>query len=206
MGRVWAIAEIDRALAREPEWTSGAKIDVTLTADSGAKLGATTIALPAGQRVAEINLADVALPPGDALLRMRIVPAGGGLPLVESLRFTIPAEAVGIGAPRIWRRGPTTGTQFQRTGDAAFRRNEWIRVEVPMSVAADRVEAELLDRSGNVVKIPVATTQPPPAPDVAWAVAEVSLAPLAAGDYAIRVRTTSGTTTTATVSAFRIVP
>ncbi len=206
MGRVWAIAEIDRAFARTPEWTAGARIDVTLTADNGTKLGATTIELASGQRVAEIELTDVALPPGDAVLRMRIVPAGGGLPLVESVRFTIPADMAGAGAPRLWRRGPTTGTLFQRTGDASFRRNEWIRVEVPLAAAAERVDAELLDRTGKVVKIPVASKLAPATGDVSWAVADVSLAPLATGDYAIRVATTTASVTTASVSAFRIIP
>lgn len=206
MGRVWAIAEIDRNLARDPEWTAGAKVDVTLTTDNGTKLGATAIDLAAGQRVAEIEFNDIALPAGDALLRMRIAPAGGGLPLVESVRFTVPADAPTIGGPRIWRRGPTTGTQFKRTGDAAFQRNEWIRVEVPMSSAADRVEAEVLDRTGKPVKMPVKSTLVPVADGLGWAVAEVALAPLAAADYAIRVTTTAGTTSTSTVTGFRIVP
>jgi hypothetical protein len=48
--------------------------------------------------------------------------------------------------------------------------------------AAERVEAELLDRTGKVVKIPVASKLAPPTGDVSWAAADVSLAPLATGD------------------------
>jgi hypothetical protein len=64
----------------------------------------------------------------------------------------------------------------------------------------------LLDRTGKVVKIPVASKLAPATGDVSWAVADVSLAPLATGDYAIRVATTTASVTTASVSAFRIIP
>ena len=205
-GRLWAIAELDRTLARSPEWTAGAKIDATLTAGDGTKLGATTLELASGQRSAGIDMPDVALPPGDVVLRMRITPAGGGLPLVESVRFAIPPAPSPVGSPRLWRRGPSTGTQFQRTGDAAYRRNEWLRIEVPLAAAAESVQAELLDRTGKVLKVPVNATLSPAEGDLSWAVADVALAPLAAADYAVRVKVVLAGATHETLLAFRIVP
>jgi VWFA-related protein len=205
-GRVWAVAELDRTLARSPEWAGGARVEATLAGSDGSKLASTTLALAPGVRSLPIELDGVALPQGEAVLRLRLVPTGGGLALMETVRFTVPASVAGVGAPRLWRRGPITGPQFVATGDAAFRRNEHLRVEVPASGPIDAVTAELLDRTGRVLPIPVAARTSTPSGGVSWGTAELALAPLAAGDYALKITVTTGGATQEALTAFRVIP
>ena len=75
------------------------------------------------------------------------------------------------------------------TADPRYRRNEKVRVEVPIAPGATSVKGELLDQTGKVMgAIPVVSTLV--APDdagIGWATADIGLAPLGAGDYIVRV-------------------
>lgn len=205
LNHVWAIAEIDRGV-KGPEWATGARIDAMLTTAAGASIASNTAAVPAGQRSVAIDLANVALPPGELVLRLRVAPAGGGLPFMETVRFSVPEGAGGIGSPRVWRRGPETGPQFVLTGSTAFRRSETMRVEVPVTTRVETVAGELLDRNGKTMSIPVAARVSGPVVDLSWATGEVALAPLAAGDYVIKMTISSEGTTRDVLTAFRVVP
>lgn len=205
-GRVWAALDFDRALLRTREWAAGGRVEATLSSAAGARLSAATIDLAPGQRSATIDLAHVTLPDGEVLLRLRITPASGGLPLSEAARFIVDTAPLPIGSPQFWRRGPLTGPQFVLTGDLAFRRNEILRLDLPVAVAFDKAAVELLDRTGRPMNLPVATKLRGPDGDLWWATADVSLAPLAEGDYVLRVTLTSGSNTAVTVAAFRMVP
>ena len=74
-----------------------------------------------------------------------------------------------------------------------------------MSLPADRASAELLDRNGKPIPLPVAATTVEK-DAVRWARAEMSLAPLAAGDYVIRVTIERGTDKIQMLAPFRIIP
>jgi hypothetical protein len=202
----WAIAEIDRAVLRGQEWSRGAKIEATLSSAAGARVATHAVELPAGQRVAAIDVPQVALPSGELVLRLRISPVSGGLPLLETLRFTVPDATSPIGSPRLWRRGPETGPQFVLTGNAAFRRNETLRLEVPVAVAVERVSAELLDRTGKTMVIPVATRVDSSDAVLSRAIGELALAPLATGDYVIRTTVSAGGATRELLTGFRVTP
>jgi hypothetical protein len=149
-------------------------------------------------------MSEVTLPAGELVLRLRIAPVSGGLPLVETVRFDGPASPSPIGSARLLRRGPDTALQFVRTGSAAFRRNDILRLEVPVAGPIDRVSAELLDRTGKVMPIPVATRLGSATGEITWATAEVALAPLAAGDYAVRTMVASGSATREFLTAFMV--
>ncbi|MGE3841972.1 MAG: VWA domain-containing protein [Vicinamibacterales bacterium] len=205
LNHVWAVAEIDRNV-KGPEWAAGARVDAMLTTGAGASIASQTATVAAGQRSAAIDLANVALPPGELVLRLRVAPAGGGLPFMETVRFSVPRGSGAIGAPRVWRRGPETGPQFVVTGNTAFRRSETLRLDVPVTARIDSAAAELLDRSGKTMNIPVAARVTSPGVELSWATGEVALAPLAAGDYAIKITLSSEGTTRDVITAFRIVP
>ena len=89
--------------------------------------------------------------------------------------------------------------------DAAFRRNEHLRVETPLGGEPEAIAAELLDRTGRVLAVPVAT-RVAPAEGVVWAVAELPLAPLGTGDYAVRTAVVVGGARHESLTAFRVVP
>jgi hypothetical protein len=82
------------------------------------------------------------------------------------------------------RRGVTTGNQPMPTADLRFRRTERVIVEVP-TTTSDAGTAQLLDRSGKPMAIPVATSVREDAEGTRWRTAQLALAPLAAGDYVI---------------------
>jgi hypothetical protein len=67
------------------------------------------------------------------------------------------------------------------TADPRFRRQERIRVSVGVSADAGTVAGILLDRLGKTINVPVKVDQAEPTA----LVAELALAPLAAGDYII---------------------
>ena len=140
-----------------------------------------TTTFVAGARATEASVEATIPPAAEVLVRLRLSPAAGGLPLSDTLRFS-PAGS----SSRLFRRGPTTGRSFVAVGEPRFRRAEHARVAVPLASASASVEAALLDRAGAVLPIPVAarvdTIDGGP-----WALAEVSLAPLSAGDDVLRL-------------------
>ena len=83
----------------------------------------------------------------------------------------------GWGAPRLSRRGPSTGIAWVPTADPRFRRQERLRVSVGVGAAAGAVTGTLLDRQGRPMNVPVKVDQTEPAA----LVAELALAPLAGG-------------------------
>ena len=101
-----------------------------------------------------------------------------------------------------------TRQKFVPTADPRYRRNEKVRVEVPVAPGATAVKAELLDQTGKVMAaIPVASALV--APDdagIGWATADLSLVPLGAGDYVVRVEVVHPDGTVRTLTGFRVVP
>ncbi len=99
------------------------------------------------------------------------------------------------------RRGITTGNQPMPTADLRFRRTERIVVEVP-TTSSDAGTAQLLDRSGKPMAIPITAAIREDADGSRWRTAQLALAPLAAGDYIIEL--TAGVEKTLT--AIRVLP
>jgi hypothetical protein len=93
------------------------------------------------------------------------------------------------------------------TATPVFQRTERLRIEVPVLGAADKVSAELLDRNGKPIPIPVQTSvRPENGGGLQWATAELALAPLAVGDYVVRTIVERGNTRQELVTAFKVVP
>jgi hypothetical protein len=205
---VWVVGEISPSVARSAEWAAGGQAEVLVTAEDGVKLAESTQAVAPPARTVVVNLDDVPLAPGEITLRLRVRPAGGGLSVMDTVRFTIPDDIATVGEPRVLRRGPTTGAAYVPTADMRFRRTERMRVEVPvLGDATTAVTAELLDRTGAPMNLPVSTSKSANGESVLqWAVADLVLAPLAPGDYAMRIVLQQGTTRREVVTGFRIVP
>lgn len=138
----------------------------------------------------EVSVAVPAVSPADdALGRLEVaVRAEGHLPPDDGTAFS--------------RAGSAARAPFMSTTDPRFRRVERLRLEVRTrdTVAA---EARLLDRRGNPLAVPVTVAErDDDATGSRWTVLDVTLAPLAIGDYVIEV--TQGKTMR--YAAFRIVP
>ncbi len=197
--RFWIVSEVDEATLRQPEWASGGTATATLTLPDGQRLADVTLKLEPGSRALEAML-DAEVPASsEVMVRLRLSPAGGGLPLSDTLRIT-PSGPIA----RLFRRGPTTGRQFVAAGDQRFRRTEYARVALPIADASSPIEAALIDRTGATLRIPVAS-RVETIDGTAWALGEVSLAPLSPGDYVLRVTAGQGAGATTSLTAIRIV-
>jgi hypothetical protein len=157
-----------------------------------------------------VRAAGAPLAPGDYLVKVRLQgKADAAADASEQVRITVPdlsaASAPTLGQPMLFRRGPFTGAGFQPTADLRFRKAERIRVDVPLAAVSESVAAQLLDRRGQMLPLPVTAAQREEAGQ-RFATAELTLAPLAPGDYLIEVAVRRGDRTEKVLVAFRIVP
>ena len=77
-------------------------------------------------------------------------------------------------------------------------------VELPIR-APNAPVARLLDRAGTPLTIPIAETDRDEADGSRWHAAEITLAPLAPGDYIVEFATGSGDGSKRSLVAFRVV-
>jgi hypothetical protein len=147
--------------------------------------------------VAQIAIAPpTPLEPGGYKVLIRTKGAAA-LGSTESVIFTLEADPLGTGT-LFFRR---FGSREIPTADLRFRRTERIIVETPASIGSD-IAARLLGRNGSALTVPVTATIRGDADGTRWRRVEITLAPLAPGEYI--VETTAGTERTLT--AFRVVP
>jgi VWFA-related protein len=204
--RLWVVGELDAATAKAPEWAGGATADVLVTAEDGALIAETSEPVSAPVRAVTLSLPDARLGPGEYALRLRVQPKGGGLPCIDTLRFTVPEQSGLTGKPLVLRRGLSTGVEYVATADPRFRRSDRLRIDIPLLGAVQGAQGELLDRNGHVIPIPVQATTRNEGDWLYWASAEAALAPLAPGVYAIRTIIDRGAKEEQVVTAFRVVP
>ncbi len=181
---VWVAGELQPPPATDP-WTRGgtAEIDVT----SGDDRTTARVTLGAGERT---FLARVVLP---------APVSGGALDVRARLSGTDPAAAhladsvhvplaPGARPPLLFRRGPTTGNRLLPAATFLFSRTERVRVDVPVDSTVKPGTARLQDRTGQPVPLPVVVSdRTDEATGQRWISADVTLAPLGAGDYTIEL-------------------
>jgi phosphopantothenate synthetase len=97
--------------------------------------------------------------------------------------------------------------QYVPTADSRFRRTERIRLEVPRSMAEGQASARLLTREGKPLNIAIALSERTDADSgQRMLVADVVLAPLAQGDYAVEISIEQGDRRESATYAFRLIP
>jgi hypothetical protein len=111
-----------------------------------------------------------------------------------------PASARADGV-RFFRRGVTTGNTDAATGDLRYRRTERLAIEMP-APSADTFTARLLDRTGKPLNVPAATSVRDQPDGSHHRRVDVTLAPLAPGDYIVEIVAGADRI----LAAFRIVP
>ena len=197
---IWVVGELEFRTRREPAWAGGARADVLIVDADGRRAGSADVEIPAGQGAFGVRVPITGeLAPGDYAVRVRL--RGRDAEVSDTTSVTIPATASAIGEAVMWRRGTSTGTQYQRTSDPRFQRGERLRLELPSDAVG--ATAKLLDRTGNVMQVPVQVSHRSDAAEgIRWIVADIALAPLAPGDYAVEVAAGGGLR----VTGFRVVP
>ena len=197
---VWIVGELDFRTRREPAWAGGARAEVLLLGSDGRQLASTQTEVPAGQGSFSIRVpSNGRLAAGDYAVRVRL--RGRDADASDTARVIIPERASVIGEAVLWRRGTSTGPQYVRTADPRFQRSDRMRLEFASDAAA--ATARLLDRVGKAIQVPVQVSERIDAVEgTRWIIADITLAPLAPGDYAVEI-TADGASQ---LTGFRIVP
>jgi VWFA-related protein len=198
--RVYGVAEVPATSTRH-DWSDGGQADVSLVDGRGQAVATESLTIPPGARSVRFSLGStIALEPGVYHLRIRAKGTSATLAATESVRITLPAAPQSSGALLI-RRGITTGNQPMPTADLRFRRTERITVEVPTQ-SRDAGTAQLLDRSGKPIPMPVAAGIRDDGDGSRWRTAQLTLGPLAPGDYIVEQSAGADKTLT----AIRVLP
>jgi VWFA-related protein len=175
---LWVAGEVRGAAASNR--TAEGQVDIQV---SGGATGSSQISLPPGERafMTAITL-DKPVASGAVDVRVR-VNGLGVIPLTDNVRV----DAV---APRalVFRRGPATGNRVRPAGDPQFSRTERVRLEVPIAPGVTLGEGRVLDRTGNPLAVPVTIAErTEEGTGQRWLTADLTLAPLTLGDYAIEM-------------------
>jgi hypothetical protein len=204
-GRIRAIIELDAATAKQPEWQMGGTLQISVESDRGGAPAVITAPLPAGQRTVVIEGPEADLAPGRYYVRVEGRPERGSASVRAATDATVGAAGASIGSALVvYRRGPTTGLAYQPTADPRFRRTERIRAEVPiLTTGAVTGTGRVLTREGQPLPLQVAIGERTDEKAGArYLVADVTLAPLAQGDYVLEVQAGRESAT----YGFRIIP
>lgn len=144
--------------------------------------------------------------PAGTIYKRAIDPIGSALERLESsVRAAadgFAAARAGLGEVRLSRGGPTRVAPYMPTADPRFRRHERLRLELPARVSRT-VTARLLDRTGKRLAVPaIVSSRPDGSGRTGGIVVDITLAPLAQGDYLVEIMRDEDVLLT----AFRIVP
>lgn len=105
-----------------------------------------------------------------------------------------PAHAAG--EPALFHRGPTTGNQLQPAPTRTFSRSDRLHLELEAASGSPAWTGALLDRNGRVLPIPIQTGERlDPSTGQRWLTADLTLAPLGAGDYIVQLTRADGSKT-----------
>ena len=207
---LWVACELDAAAARLPDWSGGAVASISVTTAEGTPVTTDRVTLEPGTRsfVRHVAAGDIAA--GEYVIRARLQGQPGSLAdLTELVRVTVPAHGPGAtltpSGPLLYRRSPGPASVFQPAADSRFRRSDRLRLDVLIPWSDAAVSARLLDRKGQPLAVPPTASLREEA-GFRVATAELTLVPLAPGDYLLELSVQHEGAVDKIVSAFRIVP
>jgi VWFA-related protein len=198
---VWVVGE----LSPNPAWTGGGEATISLIR-GGSQVSAARAIIETGARTFRVALSSAdRLAPGDYQVRVRARNTGGSSATFdEVVQIAVAAPPNPVGALLV-RRGPSTGNKNVGTADLRYRRNERLGIDLPVG-STGRSAARLLDRTGKPMPLPVNLTSRDDADGSQWQTAELSLAPLAPGDYVVELTLEAAQEQSRTLVPFRIIP
>src|SRR5206468_5900169 len=99
----------------------------------------------------------------------------------------------GAGEPLLFHRGPSTGNQMQPSSGRVFPRSDRLHLELEAAAGTGAWTGALLDRNGAKTAVPVVTGERTEAGNgQRFLTADITLAPLGAGDYVIELTAAQG--------------
>ena len=196
-GTIWIAGELPQSSTRTDEFALGATADIEVKA--GESTNTARVTLKPGERGFVVP---VKLPEGAerVQVRARLTSEGTPVPLTDSIDAALMSPQ-----PLAYRRGSSTGNRYVPAADFQFSRTERLRLELPVTAGAKPEKACILDRTGKQLPIPLTTSERTDAETgQRWILADLTLAPLAAGDYAIEVSTTSSGSSQRVITGIRV--
>jgi VWFA-related protein len=179
-------------------WAQGGTVTLEI---AGTSAQPATVTLKPGDR-AFLTSIPIAGAPATVDLRARLSNADATVtPFTESVRVNL---APGPSQPLLFRRGLVTGNRLQPAADFQFTRGERLRVEVPLFENMKAGPGRLLDRAGQELKIPVTMSERADPNGQRWLTADITLAPLGAGDYVVETSASSPSGSEKVLTAFRV--
>jgi len=202
-GSFWVVGELDYQTRRQLAWTAGAQADIVVLAADGTEVLSRTVDMNTADGPLAVQVPETGgVEPGEYAVKVNLrSQADDALALTDVARVEVKAGTT-LGEAILWRRGPSTGPQYQRTADPRFQRADRLRLELA-TTSPGKATARLLDRNGNALPVPAQVSErPDPSSTFTWIVVDALLAPFANGDYAVEV--TQGDAKQ--VTGFRVVP
>jgi VWFA-related protein len=183
---LWVAGELQAPGGRPDEFMEGARAAIEAVSGGGSTTAAVT--LKPGERAFLTRLELPAAPSGALDVRVRLTSAAGNAaPLSQGVRID-PSEAELT--PVMFRRGPTTGNRLMPAASPVFSRTERVRLDFPAGPAPSHTPGtgRVLDRGGTATLIPVVVSERmDEGTGQRWIVADLGLAALSPGDYAVEV-------------------
>ena len=187
-GTIWIAGETYPQPGDRTDLTAASTADIEVRA--GTVTRTATVTLKPGEKtfVTTVTLPSVTEKTVD--VRARLKTDGTITPATDAVQTELGPTAA---QPLAFRRGPSTANRLMPAADFRFSRTERVRLEIPVSADAKPGAGRLLDRNGVALQLPVTIGERTDAESgQRWVTADVVLAPLAAGDYAIEVTTSQG--------------
>ena len=185
-GEVAIVAELGPAAVAR--WKGGGDLQVLVTDGAGETIGVARGRLEAGARAVLMRVPVTARGADtrawEAMVRLR----AEGLPNEEQRAAVATPSGTLVGDPLLFRSA-APGAARKPVGSLEFLRSERMRIEWPLLGKPERREARLLGRDGRPIPIAVDLTEE--SSGAALLVADLTLAPLAAGDYLVELTAAS---------------
>jgi VWFA-related protein len=199
---IWVAGELQAAAGRPDDFAQGGTADIDATV--GSHSTSARVSLKPGERTFLVALPWPAGAAGEISVRARLsAPGGGASPLSDMLRLDAGSSGV---QPLLFRRGATTANRLLPAADPRFSRTERVRLELPVGGDMKPGAGRLLDRTGQPVQVPVVTSDRlDDATGQRWITADLALAALAGGEYAVEIEVVDGGKTQRIISAIRVV-
>jgi len=187
-GTIWVAGETYPQPGDRTDLTAASTADIEVRA--GTVTQTATVTLKPGEKtfVTTVTLPSVTEKTVD--VRARLKTDGTITPATDAVQTELGPTAA---QPLAFRRGPSTANRLMPAADFRFSRTERVRLEIPVSADAKPGAGRLLDRNGVALQLPVTVGERTDAESgQRWVTADLVLAPLAAGDYAIEVTSSQG--------------
>ncbi len=204
------IAELDPKVAASDAWRQGGIAQLLVRGNGNStdpSLSATATLAP-GARILNTTIPlKPDMPAGDYHVAMRLNAQSHTDAVSDSTTVRIGQPGM-LGEPLVLRRGLSTGTAYQPTGDLRFRRSDRIKLQTPSRLTAADVKVATVDLQGKPITLPVQVSDGGDG-DAREIVVDVTLAPLAPGGYAIVVTTNPTASAGATervIVPFSVIP